>query len=182
MTGANPVFNGKYASSFSTTWGSPVHLFSQRMITAPGRKLSYKSFTNPIQPTVTQNADGSQLLEWKASEVRSVFEEDDTPGWYDTFGWVQLSEFVSWKDVVDWGLSNYDFNAPLSPELQGKIDSIAKQSTVPEDRALGSDSIRAGRNPLPRHRDGRQFLQTHAGLRSPARTGSAIARTRRFSA
>jgi transglutaminase-like putative cysteine protease len=136
VTGANPVFNGNYVTSFSTTWSSPVHLFSQRLITAPNRHLAFKSFADQLQPSVTLNPDQSQLLEWKQSEVPAVFEDDDLPDWYDTYGWVQLSEFPSWKAVIDWGLTNYQFDAPLSPELQAKIDEIAKKSTSPEDRAL----------------------------------------------
>jgi len=138
VTGANPVFSGNYVNSFSTTWSSPVHLFSQRLTTTPNRHIAYKSFTNPIQPTVTTNPDQSQLLEWKSSEVPAVFEEDDTPDWYDTYGWVQLSEFPTWKAVVDWGLTNYQFDAPLSPDLQAKINEINLAATSPEDHALAA--------------------------------------------
>jgi transglutaminase-like putative cysteine protease len=138
VTGANPVFNGKFVDSFSTTWSSPVHLLSQQLIVPPNRHISYKSFVDSLQPTVTTNADQSQLLTWKATEVPAVYEDDDTPGWYDTYGWVQLSEFPTWKDVVDWGLGNYTFDAGLSPDLQAKIDEIARKSTNPEDRALAA--------------------------------------------
>jgi transglutaminase-like putative cysteine protease len=171
VAGANPVFNGKYVSSFSTTWSSPVHQFLQRVITPPGRKLYYKSFTNPIQPTITPNPDGSLLLEWKASEVPAVFEEDNTPDWYDTYGWTQLSEFTSWKDVVDWGLGNYDFTAPLSPELQGEIDTIAKQTTVPEERALAAIQF---------VQDEIRYLGIEMGANSYKPTPAALACAHRF--
>jgi len=171
VTGANPVFNDKYVDSFSTTWGSPIHLFSQRLLTAPNRPVSYKSFTNPIKPTVTTNADQSQLLEWKSSEVPAVFEDDNTSDWYDTFGWVQLSEFTSWKEVVDWGLGNYDFTAPLSPELQGKIDEIAKKSTIPEDRAL--DAIRFVQDDI-------RYLGIEMGANSYKPTPASLACQHRF--
>jgi transglutaminase-like putative cysteine protease len=136
VTGANPVFHGKHVDSFATTWGRPVHLFRERLLAAPGRQIAYKSFADRIEPTVTVSPDHSEIMEWKASEVPAVFEEDNTPGWYDTYGWVQLSEFTSWKEVVDWGLANYDFHAPLSPDLQQKIDEIAQKSPDAENRAL----------------------------------------------
>ena len=138
VTGANPVFRGRYVDSFSTTWSRPVHLFSERLLAAPGRPIAHKSFADPIEPTVTVNPDHSEIMEWKDSEVPAVFQENDTPDWYDTYGWVQLSEFTSWKEVVDWGLANYDFTAPLSPDLQQKINDIAQKSPNAEDRALAA--------------------------------------------
>ena len=137
VTGGNPVFNGKYFNSFSTTWASPVHLFSNQLITAPNRTVTYKSFGPSIQPTETKaSADQPGLLVWRQEEVPATFSEDQTPNWFDDYGWVQVSEFNSWKDVVDWGLATYPFSDPLSPELQAKIDEIGKAHPDARGRAL----------------------------------------------
>lgn len=136
VTGANPVFNGKFLFSFGTTWSNPVHLLSNQLITAPNRTVSFKSYGSPLEPTRTQAPDQSQLFVWKSEEVPAAFGDDDTPDWYDTYGWVQISEFSSWKEVVDWGLATYPFDAPLSPEMQNKIAAIANAHTGAEARAL----------------------------------------------
>lgn len=136
ITGANPVFGGKLIYSFSTSWSSPVHLFSSQLLTAPSRTVSVKSFGPSIASTRTENPDHSELLAWKQEEVPAVFEDDDTPGWYDTYGWVQVSEYTSWKEVVDWGLATYPLDAKLSPKLQDKVNEIAKANTSNEDKAL----------------------------------------------
>jgi transglutaminase-like putative cysteine protease len=137
VTGANPVFNGKFLYSFFTTWLSPVHRFSNQLITAPNRTVSIRSYGPPLEATRTQNPDHSERIHWQEEEVPATLFEDRTPGWYDTFGWVQVSEFASWKEVVDWGLATFASDGPLSPELKGKIDEIAKAHTDPEDRTLG---------------------------------------------
>ena len=138
VTGANPVFGGKFVDSFSTTWGSPVHLFRHQLTVPAGRHVACKSFACALQPSETPHPDGSTLLTWMSTEVPAVYQDDNTPGWYDTFGWVQLSEFTSWKEVADWGVQTYQPDAPLSPELQEKVAEIARHSPTPEDRALGA--------------------------------------------
>ena len=136
ITGANPVFHGKFIDSFSTTWSSPVHLFRHQLILPPGRTVAFKDYGYPLEPTRTETADHGELLTWQNKDVPAFPEEDDTPSWYDTYGWVELTEFQSWKEVVDWTLSIYPFTAPLSKELQDKVARIAKDHTGDEDQAL----------------------------------------------
>jgi len=136
ITGANPVFHGKFIDSFSTTWSSPVHLFRHQLILPPGRTVAFKDYGYSLEPTRTETANHGELLTWQNKEVPAFSEEDDTPSWYDSYGWVEISEFQSWKEVVDWALSIYPFTAPLSKELQEKVAQIAKDHAGDEDRAL----------------------------------------------
>jgi tetratricopeptide (TPR) repeat protein/transglutaminase-like putative cysteine protease len=136
VTGANPVFNGKYLHSFFTTWPSAVHRFSDQLTTAPNRTVATKIYGDSLEPTRTQNPDHSELIQWQRDEVPAIIGEERTPSWYNTFGWVQVSEFSSWKEVIDWGIATFAYDGPLSPELKSKIDEIAKAHADPEDRTL----------------------------------------------
>ena len=136
INGANPVFGGKYLDSFLTNYLRPVHLFSNQLITAPNRAVFLKSFGGAMEPTRTPLPDQSELITWKQEEVPATPLEPRTSEWYDTFGWVQISEFKSWKEVVDWGLQTFSLDDPPSPELEGKINEISLAHDSPEERAL----------------------------------------------
>ena len=84
----------------------------------------------------TQATGHSELITWKTDEVPAAQQEPRTPEWYDTFGWIQVTEFASWKEVVDWGLATFSLNDPTSQKLGEKIAEIAKAHVSPEDRAL----------------------------------------------
>jgi tetratricopeptide (TPR) repeat protein len=138
VKGANPVFGGKFFYSFFTAFTLPVHLFSNQLITAPSRMVFLKSFGGAREPTRTQRADQSELIAWKKEEVPAAQPEPRTSEWYDAFGWVQVSEFTAWKDVVDWGLATFSLSNAPSGKLGEKITEIAQAHARSEDRALAA--------------------------------------------
>ncbi len=136
VKGANPVFGGKYLDSFLTSFLWPVHLFSNQLTTPPNRMVFLKGFAGAPEPTRTPQPDQSELISWTEKEMPATPLEARTSEWYDIFGWVQLSEFNSWTDVVDWGLKTFSLDDPLSPDLQSKIAEIGNAHRTPEARAL----------------------------------------------
>ncbi len=138
VTGANPVFGGKFVSTILTGSLFPVRVCSNQVITAPNRKVSVKSFGGAPDPVRTTQPDQSELLVWRQENVPATQLEPRTSPWYDQLGWVQLSEFGSWQDVSDWGCANFSLNDPLSPELQQEVDAISSAHTALEPRALAA--------------------------------------------
>jgi len=136
VKGENPVFGGKYLESFLTSYLRPVHLFSNQLITAPGRTVYLKNFGPSMEPTRTQNPDQSESIVWKQQDMPAAQLEPQTPEWYDTFGWTQVTEYNSWKDVVDWGLATFSLSDTPSPELADKITEIRMGHHDAEERAL----------------------------------------------
>ncbi len=138
VKGVNPVFGGKFIDSFFTGFMRPVHLFSNQLVAAPNRTVFLKSFGGALEPTRTPLPDQSELIVWKKQDVPATPLERRTSEWYDSLGWVQISEFHSWKDVADWGLATFSLSDPPSPDLSSKIAEIAAAHGSPEDRALAA--------------------------------------------
>jgi transglutaminase-like putative cysteine protease len=138
VAGVNPVFEGKFSSSFFTGFSRPVHLMSNILTTAPDRPVAIKNFNSTLQPNRKMHLDQSEILSWRQEDVPASSLEERTPGWYDTFGWVQISEYSSWKEVVDWGLATFSLDDPPEGELKAKIDEIAAKYASSEDRALAA--------------------------------------------
>jgi transglutaminase-like putative cysteine protease len=136
VKGANPVFRGKFFYSFFTTFLKPVHRFSNQLTVPSSRRLLFKCFGGATKPTRTSTVGDHQMIVWDNRDVPAAQLEPRTPEWYDVFAWVELTEFSSWKDVVEWGLATFSLNDPPSHELGEKIAEIARLHNLPEDRAL----------------------------------------------
>jgi transglutaminase-like putative cysteine protease len=136
VKGANPVFRGKFFYSFFTTFLKPVHRFSNQLTIPSSRRLLFKCFGGATKPTRTSTVGDHQVIAWDNQDVPATQLEPRTPEWYDAFAWVELTEFSSWKDVVDWGLATFSLNDPPSQKLGEKIAEIARLHILPEDRAL----------------------------------------------
>jgi tetratricopeptide (TPR) repeat protein/transglutaminase-like putative cysteine protease len=138
VAGANPVFNGLFVDSFPISFSLPVHTFSTRVIVPPHRSIPFKRLGPGIDPEHESQPDGSEVLTWKQNDLPEVQPDVGVPTWYDTFSRVQLSEYASWKDVVDWGLATFSLDDPPSSALQDKVREISLAHNSGEERALAA--------------------------------------------
>ncbi len=136
VTGANPVFGGKFASSFTTGFLRPVHLFSNQLKIPADRDITVKEFGGAPKPVRTTTPDGSQLLAWRQENAAATVIEPGTPPSYDALPWVQLSEFKSWSEIAQWGCGVFSLNDSLTPELQQEVDDIKAAHSLPALRAM----------------------------------------------
>ncbi|HEX4140822.1 MAG TPA: DUF3857 domain-containing protein [Candidatus Methylacidiphilales bacterium] len=138
VTGANPVFGGKFVDSFATGYPQPVGLFSMQVAVPQGRNIAVKGFGGAHDPVRTVQPDGSQLLTWRQENIPASIIEPGIPPYYDALPWVELSEFDTWNDVAKWGLDTFSLDEPLSPDLQEEVDSIKAAHTTPSTRAMAA--------------------------------------------
>ena len=78
-----------------------------------------------------RSLDGGQFIEfrWEATDVPGRPVETETPSWVDTYGWVQVSDFASWKEVARWAARLFaqaapDEHQPLPEELDATVETI----------------------------------------------------------
>jgi len=124
--GRNPVFMNKYSDFlYFHAYDYIAHIHTSILAPA-GRVLYFKEFNKPPVRN-TRNLAGNVVYEWDARNVKNSSYDDYVPGWYAKEPFVQITEFATWKDVVDWGLNFYQVPVPAGA-LKAKVDEWKAQS------------------------------------------------------
>jgi hypothetical protein len=167
VTGANPVFGPHYVEGLSLGWSRPVRQFRYRILRPPGADLPATATLPataapsgpatdqaaaaapeaapfhrvlgevPWEPTRRRLADGTQELLWQRAPLPSLLVDSDRPDWHIGYPFLQLSDFRTWAEVVDWALPLYAAPPPEGA-LQAKIDALRSASEDPEARVLAA--------------------------------------------
>lgn len=132
IRGSNPVMGGHFIHSFLVDWSVPVQKQVYRVLWPAEKKLIVKQHQTEVRPEVT-HLEGVDDYTWEIKRRTPVVVEDTTPLGYNPFGWIQLTEFSSWKDVVEWALPLYVSTKPLPDELRQKI-AAWRLAGEPEDQ------------------------------------------------
>lgn len=135
ITGWNSVFQDKYSGTFSFGAYDYISHKHYAIIAKNNRSLSFKDFNKP--PVVTVKKDGiNTVYEWDLKNIKGAPYEDFTPYWFRNYPFVQITEFKSWNEVVNWGLQFYQF-PPLSGLLKNKVEEWKKTSKGSDNAYIG---------------------------------------------
>lgn len=137
LKGFNPIFNGKYFGLYDVQYSVPVYKLLYKLCVPSNRLPVIKNRGTDIKPAVLQT--GSETFyEWKIDQAKALHLPKYTPGWYDGYPMVMVSEYKSWKEVSDWAATLYPLNIKLTQPLQNKISQIQKENTTAEGRTLAA--------------------------------------------
>jgi len=103
LTGRNPIFNNHFARNIYLQYSQPIAHQYTSLLAAPARKLKQMAF-NHAPRAVISNSNGYTKYEWETFDVPAVNPTNLEPSWYDAYSHVQVSDFDSWGDVVNWAL------------------------------------------------------------------------------
>ncbi len=170
LKGANPIFKGRYADSFEVRWSIPVAKLRQRLLWPTSRSLTIRNHLTTLQPRQKKSGSETEYL-WETAQLPALIDDGDLPGWYDPYPWVQLSEYASWGEVVNWASELYSVPATLSPPLQAKIAEIKKNYPNQETQLVAA---------LQFVQDEIRYLGIEFGANSHRPTAPAIVYQRRF--
>jgi hypothetical protein len=137
IKGFNPIFKGKYASIYDLDFQVPVGSLYYKLIVPKGREISIKSRNTDIKPAIREG-DRESVYEWKLDMVKPVRLQDNVPSWFDPYSTVFVSEYKSWKEVIDWAINLFPLINDMSPALQKKIAEIRLQNNTPEKQILAA--------------------------------------------
>jgi len=114
IKGENPVFANKYSNTFYFEGGSQISNVYINLITKKDRVLQIKNF-NTVPTLKTKDINDLTIYEWQEKQTKTFKSLDYEPSWHDPYGRIQISEFKSWKEIVDWSiqLNNYDLKTLL---------------------------------------------------------------------
>jgi transglutaminase-like putative cysteine protease len=137
ITGDNPVLGGRFTDILYLSDTEPIKEKFIRLLFPTKRTLSVKNDNTDLQPTKQSVGDDTEYL-WYAKDVTGIKGDDATPDWFNPYPRINLSEFQSWADVVNWALPFYQNSALNNAELKAKVEDWKKSSAAPEQRAISA--------------------------------------------
>lgn len=137
LKGFNPIFNNKYNDVYDLRFSVPVTCLYYKLIAPANRNFTIKNNLTQIAPIISSNA-GQKVYEWKATNINPLHLEKKTPGWYNPYEDVSISEFNNWSEVSKWATELFPKTVLLSQGLQTKIHSIQQNNTTSEARTVAA--------------------------------------------
>jgi Domain of Unknown Function with PDB structure (DUF3857)/Protein of unknown function (DUF2569)/Transglutaminase-like superfamily len=103
ITGRNPIFNNKFFKDIYLQGSQPIAHQYIALVSSAARKLNMKAFNTGIKPVITE-INGLKRYIWEDFLVKPVVENDHQPAWFNQYQHVQISEYDSWAEEVNWDL------------------------------------------------------------------------------
>ena len=127
ITGRNPIFDGRFFRDLYFQGSQPIaHMYKSLLVT-PSHKLYFKPF-NKVPPTIASLKNGLQCYEWDAYQVQPGQYNDNQPGWYNEYAYIQVSDYSSWQEVVNWALKINPLTTNITGSLALKIKELKAKS------------------------------------------------------
>lgn len=133
LTGENPVFEDKMFISSRMNYSVPVAKSYERLVCRASRVLQFKTFNHASLP-VQETKDGMTSYVWEKDEVPAIETEDSSPGWYNPYDRIQISEYKDWSEISRWALTLFSTKGIVSTEIDKKITEIEKSQASSEER------------------------------------------------
>ncbi|MBO9675646.1 MAG: DUF2569 family protein [Sphingobacteriaceae bacterium] len=127
IQGSNPVFP-KYSNTIYFEGNNQIVNVYNNLIFNPNRTIRTKNF-NAVPPLKKSIVNGLNVFEWQNSMTKTYPANDFEPSDYDPLARVQVSEYSSWQEIVDWGLSlqqTYSKNSAIVNEKVAELKLKAK--------------------------------------------------------
>jgi hypothetical protein len=137
IEGANPVFRGMAAESFTLEWGVHVANLHQRLLWPRDRPLHLRNHLTNLVPRRREVGPMVELV-WEESDVPPVPSVSGAPADYPTQAWVQASESETWGQVAAWARSVFAVADTLPPEVLAKLDEWRGADPEPASWALAA--------------------------------------------
>jgi transglutaminase-like putative cysteine protease len=134
--GRNPVFGGRFATFLRFGWSQPLGRLRYRIVAPVSRPLQFQNLGPPVGPADHSVRGALQEWRWDMQAVPAIVADKETPAWYDNYPYIQVSEFATWRELVEWALPLYALPETLPPELQAQLDSVTAKASSDEEKAL----------------------------------------------
>jgi hypothetical protein len=137
LKGFNPIFKNRYADVYLTQFTVPFYQVFYKLIVPQSRNITVKNTLTTLLPKVETSANETSY-EWTLNEILPLRLDENLPSWYDCYPAVMVSEFKSWKEIVDWALELFPFPATIPANMQKKIQEIKTKHATVEDQVAAA--------------------------------------------
>ncbi len=136
IEGANPVFNGNVYWNLTVDYTVPIGVISGAVRAPANSNLLIRSHETKIKPRLSTR-DNYETYHWRVNSPAPLISEGGIPDDYDPWGWIEVSSYQSWKDVVKWAQEKYATPDELPLELIQEIKAIKKLDS-PQDQIVSA--------------------------------------------
>src|SRR5690606_18334951 len=134
LAGSNPVLGGLVHRSYTAAYSQAVGLRQVRVLAPAERPLRWRR-SGPIEYEVSDRQHGGiRELVLQARPLPGIRHEGGSPGWFDGYGEIEVSNARDWAEVVAWSarlFRHQDSRAALR-RLAGELSLAGR----PEAEAL----------------------------------------------
>jgi transglutaminase-like putative cysteine protease len=134
MHTSDPVVGNRYNDTFTTQWSTPVRWSRLRLLQPEDRVIHVDQIGADAQPVVRHDGSMKETI-WQWRDLAGIRNEDEQPSWHLHYPRIRLSEWGSWKEVVDWGVPLYR-PGRLSAPMQALVAEWRKNSADDAGRIL----------------------------------------------
>ncbi|KIA96453.1 hypothetical protein OC25_01475 [Pedobacter kyungheensis] len=132
VKGKNPVFDSRYSNLIYFEGGSQISNVYVSVLFNKKRNIQLKNF-NYVPPLKMLEKGDLKVYQWQSQVSKTFTTYDYEPEWYNPYGRVQISEYQSWKDIVDWSIRLNTYDLKNSAILNAKIKELkARAKNDPE--------------------------------------------------
>lgn len=121
IVGFNPIHKNIFSNHFYFNAYQPYGKINVTLLSP--KKLNYKPYNTNIKPTIS-NLNNSYKYNWVITNTKKLDYEEYMPDWKLIHETILISEFNSWKEVIDWGIDVFKISQPLDIDLIAKINQI----------------------------------------------------------
>lgn len=140
VVGAMPYLSSHLVKDIYFQGDEDIHRLYRRILMSKSHSLAVKPFHMTVEPQIIQISDELQEWTWEGLDITPYAYEDGQPSWYDNIAHVQLSEFQSWREVIEKLYPIYilpeDFQAYTSPEMLALVQEWEEATSDPVQRAF----------------------------------------------
>lgn len=125
--GYNPIHENYFAEYYNLSNTHPIGKINIKITSK--NKLDVKSTKNKLKFTEAfkNNKYTYSLLE---ENINATHFEDNTPLWYLDSNFIEISNYKSWGNIIDWGIQIFKVKDNLSNSLLKKINEIDTKNTT----------------------------------------------------
>ncbi|SEA82768.1 Transglutaminase-like enzyme, putative cysteine protease [Chitinophaga terrae (ex Kim and Jung 2007)] len=122
IIGDNPIFNGKTDHRIYFVAYEPILNYYKNLIIPAGRNISFKKFNKASDP-VKRMINNRTVYEWNSVSIREPENYSYLPSWYNSYNYIQVSEYQNWQEVARWA-EKVNSNYTPGPLLLQKISTL----------------------------------------------------------
>ncbi|MCL6270404.1 DUF3857 domain-containing protein [Sansalvadorimonas sp. 2012CJ34-2] len=128
LTGTNPVLGDKYFSYKGMGWTVGIDKRAVRYVVPEDRTIAYRAHNFDHRPSITKLASGDDQYLWVLENTSALNDDRQYPPGDSPFPWLEVSEYKSWAEVVEWAMALYQDKYQGGKAFQKLVEKLDQQS------------------------------------------------------
>ena len=134
--GRNPVLPENQQEFARLEFGSPVGILRRRVLWDPDQFQLRWKIHGPQSSNQNKVKETPGMIEWVSENAPAPDVEDDTPGDFFDYSWLEWSTFKDWAEAGEWELQLYTISESLPEEMVAVCDEIRASASSGEDEIV----------------------------------------------